>query len=87
MPFEQQKIEDQFGDYGLEEIVESIEPDEEGNRDYLTEIEDEPQDNIDVQKLDESEKIKYSPDNIDQINRLYVAHRRFIARDMWEPLA
>lgn len=69
---DKQKIENQFGDYGLEEIVESVEPDEEGNRDYLTEIEDEPQDNIDIQKLDESEKIEYSPDNIDQINRLYV---------------
>jgi tetratricopeptide (TPR) repeat protein len=69
---DRQKIADKFGDYGLEEMVESIEPDEEGNRDYLTEIEDEPQDNIAAYKLDESEKIEYSPDNIDQINRLYV---------------
>ncbi|OPX42027.1 TPR repeat-containing protein YrrB [Ruminiclostridium hungatei] len=69
---DKQKIADQFGDYGFEEIVESIEPDEEGNRDYLTEIEDGPQDNISVHKLDESDKIEYSPDNIDQINRLYV---------------
>ncbi len=69
---DKQKIVDQFGDYGLEETVESIEPDEEGNRDYLTEIEDEPQDSIAVHKLDELEKIEYSPDNVDQINRLYV---------------
>ena len=69
---DKQKIADQFGDYGFEEIVESIEPDEEGNRDYLTEIEDGSQDNVAVHKLDESDKIEYSRDNIDQINRLYV---------------
>jgi len=38
---DRKKIEEQFGDYGFEEMVESIEPDEEGNRDYLTVIEDE----------------------------------------------
>jgi len=70
------KIEEQFGDYGFEEMVESIEPDEEGNRDYLTVIEDEvksdAKEDSEVYKLDESEKVEYSSDNIDQINRLYV---------------
>lgn len=69
---DRQKIEEKYGDTGFEEMVESIEPDEEGNRDYLTEIEDEPQDNITAYKLNESEKIEFSPENIDQINRLYV---------------
>lgn len=69
---DKQKIADQFGDYGLEEMVESIEPDEEGNRDYLTEIEDGSQDNVVVHKLNELEKVEHTPDNIDQINRLYV---------------
>jgi len=57
-------------------MVESIEPDEEGNRDYLTVIEDEvksdAKEDSEVYKLDESEKVEYSSDNIDQINRLYV---------------
>lgn len=66
------RIAEDYGDYGLEELVESIEPDEDGNREYFTEIEDEIQDDIVVYKLDESEKIDYTPDNIDQINRLYI---------------
>ncbi len=73
---DRKKIEEQFGDYGFEEMVESIEPDEEGNRDYLTVIEDEvksdAKEDSEVYKLDESEKVEYSSDNIDQINRLYV---------------
>jgi len=59
-------------------MVESIEPDEEGNRDYLTVIEDEvksdAKEDSEVYKLDESEKVEYSSDNIDQINRLYVGN-------------
>lgn len=66
------RIAEDYGDYGLEELVESIEPDEDGNREYFTEIEDELQDDTAVYKLDESEKIEYTPDNIDQINRLYI---------------
>lgn len=73
---DRQKIEDQFGDYGLEEMVESIEPDEEGNREYLTEIDDEPQnneqENIEAYKFNEFEKAEYSTENIDQISRLYI---------------
>ncbi|GAE90689.1 tetratricopeptide repeat protein [Acetivibrio straminisolvens] len=73
---DRQKIEERFGDYGFEEMVESIEPDEEGNRDYLTVIEDELQNDVQddtvVYKLDKSEKVEYSSDNVDQINRLYV---------------
>lgn len=65
-------IAEKFGDYGLEETVESIEPDEEGNREYFTEIEDDPQDNAAEYKLDESEEAEFSQDNIDQINRLYI---------------
>ena len=66
------KIAEDYGDYGLEELVENIEPDEDGNREYFTEIEDEPQDHTTVYKLDESEDIDFTPDNIDQINRLYI---------------
>lgn len=66
------KIAEDFGDYGLEKIVEDTPPDEDGNRDYLTEIEDEPQDTPIEYKLDETEKVEYSQENIDQINRLYI---------------
>lgn len=66
------KIAEEYGDYGLEEFVESYEPDAEGNRDFFTEIEDEMTDDEAVYKLDESEKMEYTSDNVDQINRLYV---------------
>lgn len=66
------KIAEEYGDYGLEEIVESVEPDEDGNREYFTEIEDEPQGIISDYKLEETAAVEYSQDNIDQINRLYI---------------
>lgn len=69
---DKEKIANELGDYGLEEMAENIEPDEDGNREYLTEIEDEPQDNAAAYKLDESEKVEFSSENTDQINRLYV---------------
>jgi tetratricopeptide (TPR) repeat protein len=69
---DKQKIADELGDYGLEELVESIEPDEEGAREYLTEIEDEPEEAASAYKLDESEQFEFTPENIDQINRLSV---------------
>ncbi|HHX57493.1 MAG TPA: tetratricopeptide repeat protein [Clostridiales bacterium] len=69
---DKEKIADKYGDYGLEEMVESIEPDEDGNREYFTEIEDEAQDDTSDYKLDEAEQLELSEDNIDQINRLYI---------------
>ena len=69
---DKERIANELGDYGLEEMVESIEPDEDGNREYLTEIEDELKYTIEAYELDESEKVEYSPENTDQINRLHV---------------
>lgn len=66
------KITEKYGDYGLEELVAGTEPDVDGNRDYLTEIEGEIQANVDTYSLDESEKVDFTQDNINQINRLYV---------------
>ncbi len=66
------KIAEDYGDYGLDEMVENIEADEDGNREYFTEIEDEPQDIKADYKLAEPEKIEYSQENVDQINRLYI---------------
>lgn len=65
------QIVEEYGDYGLEELVASTEPDEDGNREYLTEIIEE-QSSAEVYQLDESEKVDYSPENTDQINRLFV---------------
>lgn len=65
------KIAEELGDYGLEELAESVEPDEDGNREYFTEILDESQETVPEYKLEETD-IAYSADNIDQINRLYV---------------
>ncbi len=67
------RIENELGEYGLEELAESIEPDEDGQRDYLTVLEDTENGSTEEEyKLDENEKYELTPDNIDQINRLYV---------------
>jgi len=65
------RIADELGDYGLEELAESTEPDEDGNREYLTDIPDEPQPPVPDVKLDEADVV-FSKENIDQINRLFI---------------
>ena len=72
MEEDRNQILDEFGEYGLEEFVESHEADEDGNRVYFTEIEDVETETKEKYKLDETEKIEYTPENMDQINRLYV---------------
>ena len=69
---DRERIADEYGEYGLEELAESIEPDEDGNREYFTEIDEEPQESASVFKLDEEEAYELSADNRDQINRLYI---------------
>lgn len=69
---DREKIAEEYGEYGLEELAESIEPDEEGNREYFTEIEDEPSEKALVFRLDETEDIELTSDNEDQINRLFI---------------
>ncbi len=64
-------IADKLGDYGLDELVENTEPDQDGNRDYLTEIPDEPEETVPEVKLDEKD-VTFSKENIDQINRLFI---------------
>lgn len=66
------EIAEKYGDYGLEELVEGVEPDEDGCREYFTEVEETPEEQSRVYRLDESEKISFQQNNIDQINRLYV---------------
>lgn len=69
---DKERIAEEFGDYGLEELVESVDPDENGAREYLTDVEDEADAEETTYKLDESEEIELSPENTDQINRLSV---------------
>ena len=69
---DKQKISEDFGEYGLEEMVESIDPDEDGNREYFTEIEEEGSTNEEIYILKEQDGFENSSENIDQINRLYI---------------
>lgn len=69
---DRERIADEYGEYGLEELAESIEPDEEGNREYFTEIEEEPEESVSVYKLEEQEDFELTAENTDQINRLYI---------------
>lgn len=69
---DKERIADEYGEYGLEELAESIEPDEFGSREYFTEIEEEPQEGVPVFKLDEDQEFELTDDNKDQINRLYI---------------
>lgn len=65
------RIADDLGDYGLEELVSSIEPDEDGNRDYFTVIPEDQEPPVSEVKLDEAD-VEFSKENIDQINRLFI---------------
>ncbi len=64
-------IADKLGDYGLDELVENTEPDQDGNRDYLTEIPDGPEETVPEVKLDEKD-VTFSKENMDQIHRLFI---------------
>lgn len=66
------EIAEKYGDYGLEELVAGTEPDEDGNRDYFTEVEDEPETIAESYILDESVEPQYTSENIDNINRLFI---------------
>lgn len=69
---DKERIAEELGDFGLEELAESTEPNEDGGREYLTDVEDVTDNEKSKYKLDETEIAEYSNDNIDQINRLYI---------------
>lgn len=69
---DREMIYEKYGDYGVEELAEGIEPDEDGARDYLTEVDDEIESSDSDYKLSDNENVEYSSEHIDQINRLYV---------------
>ncbi len=72
MEDDRERIEEELGDYGLEELVENTDPDENGEREYLTDIDEDLNDEETSDKLDESEEFELTSENIDQINRLYI---------------
>jgi tetratricopeptide (TPR) repeat protein len=69
---DKQKINEELGEYGLDELAESIYPDEDGNREYFTEVEDEVSSSTEAYTLNESEGSEVTSENMDQINRLYI---------------
>ena len=69
---DRERIEEEYGEYGLEELAGEIEPDEEGNREYFTEIDEEFQEDVPAFKLEEPEVHELSAENVDQINRLFI---------------
>ena len=68
---DREKMEEQLGEYGLEELVENTEPNEDGEREFFTEIEEEEA-AIPSFKLDDPGQYRLSDENKDQINRLYI---------------
>ena len=61
---DREKIEEQYGEYGLEDLMEGTEPDEEGFSEVHGEAE--------MYRLNEAELFELTSDNIDQINRLFI---------------
>lgn len=66
--------EEKYGIDGITEMAESIEADELGNRDYLTDIDDDEEDAPETTpyKLNDSDASELKPELRDQINRLFV---------------
>lgn len=71
MEADREKLEE-LGEYAFDELVENAYPSENGELQFLTEIEEEPEEVKSVFKLEESEQYEISIDNMDQIYRLYV---------------
>lgn len=71
---DRQKIEENLGIDGVMELAESIEPDEEGGRDYFTvlDFENETKEEKEKFRLDPSEKYSFSPELNDQISTLFI---------------
>lgn len=69
---DREKLEEELGEYGLEQLFENTEPNEDGECEFFTEIEEEQDEDIPTFKLDSSGEFELSAANRDQINRLYI---------------
>ncbi|MDD5934977.1 MAG: tetratricopeptide repeat protein [Clostridiales bacterium] len=72
MEADRQKMEEELGEYGLQELFENTVPNEDGQREFFTEIEEEPMEAGPAFKLEDSEQEVMTSENKDQINRLYI---------------
>lgn len=71
MEADKERIAEEYGEYGIEELAENLEPDENGAREYFTVIEEEDEAK-ERYKIDESENVELTSEYVDQINRLYI---------------
>ena len=69
---DREKLAEEYDEYEFEELFENTEPNEDGEREFFTEIEEEPQETTVPFKVDDSEEYELSSDNKDQINRLFI---------------
>lgn len=70
---DREQLEADLGEDGLEALFEEAMPDEEGGREFFTELEEEEAASEDAgYRLDESEVYEMSQEHADQITRLYV---------------
>ncbi len=69
---DREKIEEEMGEYGLEELVENTEPNEDGEREFFTELEEGEVGDTPTFRLDGLGEYELSGEDKDQINRLYI---------------
>ncbi len=69
---DREKMEEEMGEYGLEELVENTEPNEDGEREFFTELEEEEVGDTPTFRLDGLGEYELSGEDKDQINRLYI---------------
>lgn len=69
---DQEKLETEYDDYALEELFESVEPDDEGEREFLTELDEEEEEEEAPGFLLEDTDFTLPAERVDQINRLYI---------------
>ncbi|MDR0514417.1 MAG: tetratricopeptide repeat protein [Coriobacteriaceae bacterium] len=73
---DRERIAEELGEHGLEELVESTEMNEDGSRDYLTEYlpneEGASQEDAESYRLDEAAQIPLTTDDIDEMHGIYM---------------
>lgn len=69
---DREKMEEELGEYGLEELAEQTEPDEGERYEFFTEIEEEAEEEKPSFKLEDSGTFQLQAEHKDQVNRLYI---------------
>ncbi|MDR0514503.1 MAG: tetratricopeptide repeat protein [Coriobacteriaceae bacterium] len=68
-----ERIAEELGEHGLEELVEGTEQNEDGSRDYLIGLDDTLPREVPAHRLDEEAQVPPSPEVTDRMNQLYTA--------------